>query len=192
MPQSLRIGLVLVLLGVIIGVPLWYRGYRARSFRNFHIVEHGILYRSGQLSLAELKSVVERYQIKSVVSLRDGEKPIDAAEEEYLLGIGVKFVRISPLNWSTSEGAPPIHAGLATFRSVMSDRSNHPVLIHCFAGQHRTGAYCAVYRMDFHGWTNADAMKEMRNLGYYTIDTDEDVRDFLKSYRTPVARSQAP
>ena len=41
---------------------------------------------------------------------------------------------------------------------VMADPGNYPVLVHCFAGIHRTGAYCAVYRMEFERWDNADAM----------------------------------
>ena len=49
------------------------------------------------------------------------------------------------------------------------------MLIHCFAGIHRTGVYCAVYRMDHDGWSNREAIAEMRALGYATLDDDLDV-----------------
>ena len=39
---------------------------------------------------------------------------------------------------------------------------NSPLLIHCFAGIHRTGPYCAVYRMEYEGWSPAEAIEEIR------------------------------
>ena len=39
------------------------------------------------------------------------------------------------------------------------------VLVHCFAGIHRTGVHVAAYRIDRHGWTNAEAMDELRWMG---------------------------
>ena len=39
------------------------------------------------------------------------------------------------------------------FLAVMDNRANYPVLVHCFAGIHRTGTMCAVFRMEYHGWS---------------------------------------
>ena len=64
----------------------------------------------------------------------------------------------------------------------MKDEKNLPVLLHCFAGTHRTGAYVAVYRMDFEGWSSEKALTELRGLGYITLDEDRDVFEFLSSY----------
>jgi protein tyrosine/serine phosphatase len=75
------------------------------------------------------------------------------------------------------------------------------VLVHCCAGVHRTGAYCAIYRMEFEGWTNAEALAEMKALGYSNLDEEWDIRGYLESYRrgervripTPsTARAQPP
>ena len=65
----------------------------------------------------------------------------------------------------------------------MSNPRNHPVLVHCFAGIHRSGAYCAVYRMEFEGWTNDRAIVEMRKLGYNQIDDEWDVLEYLEKYQ---------
>ena len=103
-----------------------------------------------------------------MISLRDGDKVNDMEEEKYLaLGTDVKFVRIPPRAWWASDGSIPAEIGLAEFRKVMADEVNYPVLVHCFAGIHRTGAFCAVRRMDHDGWTNQDAIKEMRSAGLY-------------------------
>ena len=46
-----------------------------------------------------------------------------------------------------------------------------------------TGAYVAVYRMDFEGWSNEQAITELRGLGYVTLDEDRNVFEFLSSYQ---------
>jgi protein tyrosine/serine phosphatase len=63
----------------------------------------------------------------------------------------------------------------------MSDPANHPVLVHCFAGIHRTGAFCALYRMEFDGWSNEQAVQEMKELGY--ADYHRDVFAYLRRYQ---------
>jgi protein tyrosine/serine phosphatase len=77
---------------------------------------------------------------------------------------------------------------LAVFRQVLADPANHPVLIHCYAGIHRTGTYCAVYRMDYQQWSNPEAIAELRSLGYATLDGDADVLTFLERYRPTANR----
>jgi hypothetical protein len=63
----------------------------------------------------------------------------------------------------------------------MDNPANYPVLVHCFAGIHRTGAFCAIRRMDHDGFTNEEAIQEMKNLGY-TIE-HMDVLPYLRNYR---------
>jgi hypothetical protein len=49
-------------------------------------------------------------------------------------------------------------------------------------GVHRTGAYTAIYRMEFNGWTKAEAIAEMVERGYDTLDDDPDILQYLESY----------
>jgi tyrosine-protein phosphatase SIW14 len=65
----------------------------------------------------------------------------------------------------------------------MSDPANHPVLVHCFAGTHRTGAYVAVYRMEFDGLTNQQAIAELMANGYTNINEEMDLLGFLEQYQ---------
>ena len=189
MPNSLRVVFGLSILGLLVGGPLWYHAYHNHCFRNFRVVEEGVLYRCGQLNLAGLKRLIHDYGIKTVVSLRDGEKSNDMEEEKYLHGeTDLSFVRILPRAWWASDGSVPAEIGLAQFREVMDDPANYPVLVHCYAGIHRTGAFCAVRRMDHDGWTSEEAIKEMRNLGY-TLE-HMDVLPYLRNYQPrPVAGS---
>jgi uncharacterized protein (TIGR01244 family) len=167
---------------LLVGAPVWYKLRRDRLYRNFHVVEDGVLYRSGQLDLDGLKQLAARHGIRSIICLREGDAAEDRAEAEWARAAGLNFVRIPPRPWYSPDGSVPAEKGLETLRAVLGDPANHPVLIHCFAGIHRTGAHVAIYRMD-RGWPNAGAMNEMRSLGYTTLDGDEDVYGYLARYR---------
>lgn len=180
--------LTLLLVVVLIGGPWAYFQVTEKMARNFHVVEHGVLYRSGQLPLAGFKRIAHDHGIRTVICLREGDHDVDQDEEAYCKRWGLTHIRIPPRSWSPPKGSAPggpapVEQGLEMFRKVMNDPANHPVLIHCFAGLHRTGAYCAVYRMDYQGWSNADALAEMRAIGYETLDSDRDLLKFLSSYR---------
>ncbi len=190
MPHYLRVTFGLAIAFLISAGPLWYYSQHNRAYRNFHVVEEGVLYRSGQLNLAGLRRLIHDYGFKMVVSLRDGDKTNDIEEEQYLkMETDVNFKRIPPRAWWASDGSIPAEIGLAEFREVMADPANYPVLVHCYAGIHRTGAVCAVRRMDHDGWTNEQAIKEMRNLGYTAEHMD--VLPYLRKYR-PKTETTAP
>jgi protein-tyrosine phosphatase len=182
------------LVGVAIGIPLAYWQYNQAKLRNFHVVHEGVLYRSGQLPLAGLKQLINDYGIKTIVSLRDaytpGEAPPDLAEEAYCLSQEINYCRIPPRTWWAADGSVPAAEGVKRFLEVMDDPKNFPVLVHCFAGIHRTGAYCAVYRMEYEHWYNADAIAEVKALGYANLDDECDIMGFLEQYhqrwRAPV------
>lgn len=177
----------LTIVALLVGGPLAYLHDLHANFRNFHIVRDGVLYRSGQLSLAALKRVIHDYDIRTVVTLRDAHKPDDpapdAVEERYCTDMGMKYVRIPPRAWWAPDNSVPADQGVRAFLQIMDDPANFPVLVHCFAGNHRSGAYCAVYRMEYEGWSNRNALDEMKNYGYTSLDEDIDLLWYLEDYR---------
>ena len=192
MLRIIRIVYIVLILAALIGGPWGYWTYREWTARNFHVVEEGVLYRSGQLPVPAFERIVHDYGIRTVICLRDGDQENDAEEQRYCRQWGINHVRIPPRAWWASKGPIPAEQGLAVFREVMDDPANHPVLIHCFAGLHRTGAYCAVYRMDYQGWQNDQALAEMKHIGYRTIDGDWDLLTFLENYRPGMANIVRP
>lgn len=167
--------------------PVAYSHYRQAQFRHFKIVDDGRLYRSGQMSLAGLQRTIEQYGIRTVISLRFAEKgnprPGDWQEEAFCEKLGVHYVRIRPREWTEdSEGNIPSQAPIDEFLKVMDDPSVYPVLIHCLAGMHRTGSYCAIYRMEYQHWSNEEALAELKLLGYDNLEKEDDVRGFLLKY----------
>jgi protein tyrosine/serine phosphatase len=178
----------------IFGVPYAYAIVRDKHLRNFRVVEDRVLYRSGQLSPAGLERVIHDYGIRSVVCFRDVEEgkataPPDQWEEELCARLGVNYYRLPLRVWAADEkGAVPAEQNVKRFLEILADPKNRPVLAHCYRGVHRTGAYCAIYRMQCNGWTNEDAIGELKALGYTTFETDEDVRDYLRGY-TPSGKN---
>jgi protein tyrosine/serine phosphatase len=187
MPRLLQGLLALVIVVILVGTPVGYAAYRKAHVRNFRVVRDGVLYRSGQLSEVGLKRVLYDYQIKTVISLRDaaapGQEPPDRAEEEHCRKRAINYVRIPPRNWSAPDGSVPAEVGVRQFLEVLDNPANHPVLIHCLRGVHRTGAYCAVFRMEYDGWSHAAALAELRELGYDRLTEEWDVREYLERYQ---------
>jgi protein tyrosine/serine phosphatase len=187
MPRSLSWLFALFIVALLIVGPLAYARSRQTALRNFHVVQEGVLYRSGQMSLGGVQRVIHDFRIKTVITLRDAKSPKDGPpdgdEESYCKSEGLKYVRIPPRPWWASDGTIPAEQGIQRFREIMKDPSNYPVLVHCFAGIHRTGAYCAVYRMEHDHWTNAQAIAEMKSCGYSNLDDEFDILGYLEHYR---------
>jgi tyrosine-protein phosphatase SIW14 len=192
MPRPIRFLFAILIAAVVIGGPLAYYSFRYRNYRNFHVVKPEVLYRSGQLSLFGLKQAIHDYEIKTVITLRDAHPPAsqppDLPEEEYCRSQGLNYHRIPPRAWWAQNGLVPAERGVRQFLAIMDNPKNYPVLIHCFAGSHRTGAYVAIYRMEYEGWSNRQVLEEMKTYGYDNLDEEWDIQGYLESYRTRAAR----
>jgi protein tyrosine/serine phosphatase len=202
MPRYLSTLAGLLAVAFLIAAPVCFAVHQQNQMRNFRTVRDGVLYRSGQMSIEGLKRAVHDFGIKTVVSLRDSDRPTDQDEERYCKDEDIQFIRLPPREWWAPAGPAPADENVAQFRAIMADPTNYPVLVHCFAGVHRTGAYCAVYRMEQERWTNEAAIAEMRNVGYVNLDDEWDVLGYLEEYRAtwkcdppekaPVTRKRPP
>jgi tyrosine-protein phosphatase SIW14 len=175
------LGVGLVLACLLTPVTLAVR--EQRHVRNFHAVREGVLYRSAQLTVPGLRRLVHDYGIRTVVNLRDGVTVADQAEEEFCTKQEIHFVRLLPSSWDGGPGRAAVDGNVRTFLSLVRDPANHPILVHCFAGIHRTGAYCAIYRMECQGWSNARAAAELKAFGYDNYDHEADIRGYIEQYR---------
>jgi tyrosine-protein phosphatase SIW14 len=187
MPRLLQYSFAAFILVLLIGGPLAYAHHQHNRLRNFHVVRDGVLYRSGQLSLEGLQRVVHDYRIKTVVTLRyaqrPGDRPPDLAEEEYCKTEEINHFRLVQKEWEAPDGTVPNEVAVAKFREIMDNPANYPVLVHCLAGKHRTGAMCAVFRMEHDRWSNEQAMEEMKLYGYDNLREHNDLLGYLARYR---------
>jgi tyrosine-protein phosphatase SIW14 len=163
-------------------------GYRsALEMRSFRVVREGVLYRSGQMTIAGFRHACHDAEIKTVISLRDAHRPgqpaPDVEEEEFCKHEEINFHRIVLGKWYAEDGSTPAEEGVKRFRDIMADPANYPVLVHCLAGVHRTGACCAIYRMEQEHWSNERALAEMKETGYDTLDDEWDILGYLEIYQ---------
>jgi tyrosine-protein phosphatase SIW14 len=193
MSRVIQVSLGTLVVLVLIAGPVAFAIHQQAQTRKFRVVRPGVLYRSGQMTKDGLKRVLREYGIKTVISLRDGLTASDQAEEEFCTSEEVNFLRILPSQWGDMGGSVPVEEGVRKFREVMSDPRNHPVLVHCYAGIHRSGAYCAIYRMEFEHWGNAEAIAEMKECGYTNLDEELDILGYLEQYRPGwMPKAEAP
>ena len=183
-------GAILVML-CIGGLPFAYRSVVSTKYRNFRVVVPGELYRSGQMSVEGLAKTVQERGIKTVICLRDvrddGKPAPDTSEAEWCAANGVEHVILSPAQWEPPPGStdptPPIEPNLREFLKLVTDESKKPVLVHCFAGIHRTGGYVATYRREVDGWSADDAIAEMRSMGTPRTTFDGEIAEYLRGYQ---------
>ena len=172
--------MALLVAAAIPGIPTAYACHRLIAWRHFHVVEDGHLYRSGQLTPAVLEEVIHDHGIKTVICLRnlarEGDTELKDAEEHWCAKRDINYVRLTPAAWDSVTG----RQNLDRFLEIVDDPARGPALIHCFAGLHRTGVYCAVYRMERQGWTNDEAIEEMYEIGYF--QKDPSALAFLRGY----------
>ena len=188
----------LTLIAVLVGVSFGY--YRARydHGKRLRVVTPGKLYRSGQLTARGFEEAIQRYHIRTVLNLQEEvpDPEIDAGlrESELSRRLGARFVFIFVDlldKWQPPEQEP---ACLEQFYALMDDPHNFPMLIHCRAGLHRTGILTAIYRMEYEGWTRAEAIAELKGHGF--SDTQCTSRnEYIQQYllvRQPHTRTAGP
>jgi len=180
---SVRTLIGLLLAVAIPGVPAAYASHRLTCWRHFRVVEEGRLYRSGQLAPDVLDRVIHDRGIRTVVCLRslarDGDPAPENAEELWCAGRGIRYVRLNPVAWDSPAG----RANLDAFLGAVDGPADGPVLVHCFAGLHRTGAMCAVFRMECQGWDAERAIAEMYDCGFAADAGHGAIEDYLRAYR---------
>lgn len=177
----------------VAGLPVLYRSVRSVEYRNFRVVEDGVLYRSGRMTPVGFARATREHGIKTVVCLRDtrtdaGEVD-DQDEVNHCQENGIAFRRFPLADWEPLNGVVPGDRNVTEFMKLMADPTvPKPVLVHCFAGIHRTGALVAAYRMERNGWTPAEAIEEMQRMGTARTTFADNLLTYLENYspRRPV------
>jgi len=152
--------------------------------KRFHVVEPGAIYRSGRLELRPFRHVLGTYEIRTILTLLSDE-PQDAAQQErkrIAAEMGVRIVRI-PM---PGDGRGDFDA-LDAAADVLADPSRRPVLVHCAAGVHRTGAVLAAYRMKHCGWDVEKALSEGDTYGCSIRDKTDLIEHLRTYYRECIA-----
>src|ERR1700730_41089 len=119
-----------------------------------------VLFRGAQPSaqgLAELKKL----GITTVVDLRGNRGPV-ASERREVESLGMRFIDIPVLGWST-----PSNAQVAEFLGLFKEDPQQKVFVHCYYGEDRSGVMVAAYRIAQQNWTADQAVAERDSFGFH-------------------------
>lgn len=192
---------VLLTLFVTLGPYLAYRASYAEHKR-LRVVKPGVLYRSGQMTVAGFRDAIACFGIKTIINLQDEYPDPDLDESFWSFGtmketdlcqrLGVRYVYIQPDLIPRRQVPAARPRSIEKFLAVMDDPENYPVLIHCKAGLHRTGVMNAVYRMEYENQTPRQAVEELRMHGFgdFACTGHNDyIQQYILSYRRGVRQT---
>jgi tyrosine-protein phosphatase SIW14 len=167
--------IVLIAVGLLIGVPIYHRYYGEPS--RFAVVQEGVLFRSAQPKLGEIDHLIDEAGVRTIIMARESVSRQVEDEPDHARSRGVRVVHL-PI-----ESRKPVpDEYIQAFFNIVDDPANHPVLVHCSAGRHRTGLLCGLYRVERQGWTVDKAAEEM-----LSFDPDmEPEREVLRQLRAHV------
>jgi tyrosine-protein phosphatase SIW14 len=148
---------------------LWLAGLfgsRYDGLTHFHVVVPGVLMRCGQPRTSDLERIRAEHGLKTIICARGGTRhPLRGRwfrrELRYCRQHGLRFEHMP-----FSDHAPPPEHVFDRFLHIATDAANHPLLVHCEQGFHRTGILCAAYRLGCRGWTFEQAVEEMERFGF--------------------------
>jgi protein tyrosine/serine phosphatase len=156
---------------------------------NFETITEGKVYKSGVIPPNEIEAYVKKYHIKSIVDLRfpgtgdlvnNPEIPAElTAEKEAIAKIpGVNY-------FNDGSDQVPKQENLNIFFKIMDDKTNYPVLIHCYHGVGRAEMYSALYRIEYEKMDKDEARTSTRFwTKWSSFDLGKPKGDYLHTYKT--------
>src|SRR5258706_6015962 len=112
----------------------------------------------------------------------------DPDESTFVVEHGMKYVHI-PIRSGPFSCPAPSDDQVRQFLSVATDTTLYPMFIHCHARKDRTGAMTAIYRMEACGWTNGEAVEEMKSFGF--AGRYKKLFNYVQSYKPAAAATPA-
>jgi protein tyrosine/serine phosphatase len=163
---------------------------------NFDVLDDGRAYRSSQPTAGQLETIIDAYDIRTVLNLR-GANPGDAWYDDEQAVCQARGVTLVDAGMSAKALPSP-----DVLRSIINtlQTADYPILIHCQGGADRTGAVSAIYRMLILGQDRAAALADLSPLHLHfrasapCMDTlaemYEPTPDWLAWYETNVDQIQ--
>lgn len=185
-PAPRRRRLVWLVLGLVVAVLAWpaFEAYRVYAGPNDHTVVPSRVYRSAQLSEKELKGLIEKHHIRTVLNLR-GTTPWDGW---YQGECRATFAAdVSQEDVALSANTLPFPAELKRVVEVL-DRSEYPIVFHCKQGADRTGMVSAMVLLLHTDATLDEARRQLwPRYGHWPVARTANIDRFFDLYEQKLA-----
>ena len=147
---------------------------------------NGVFWRSGQPTRNGYLRL-SKQGLKTVVNLRE-----EFPKDKELIPPGVNFI-FMPI----PDGHEPSDAQAALFVKTASNPDNWPLLVHCRAGEGRTGVMAALMRCTLDQWELATVMKEVSNfrvkrMGLFVTPMNARQQAFISSWHEDMVFGDKP
>lgn len=132
---------------------------------NFHEIDRGRFYRSAQLNQKEFNLYIQKYGIRTIISLRAAE-PDEAWYKEELAVSKKNQVQHFDIPMLAEE--IPHRDNLIKLLDLYKS-APRPILIHCQGGADRSGEAAAIYQMLYNHKSREEAL-EMLTVKYHHVE----------------------
>jgi len=187
---------ILKITGIILLVSIVYYVWHVHFNFRFEEISENKVYKSALIDPSKLEKFLVNNNIKTVVNLLDPgvQDALNPAKQKDITAEDNAIKKINKENnldiqhINIPSGQVPTKKTLEKFFTVLDDKKNYPVLIHCYHGTGRAAIYSALYRVEYENWKNKDARAKTRvvveALGYRSSFSDGKVKgDFLMNYK---------
>jgi protein tyrosine phosphatase (PTP) superfamily phosphohydrolase (DUF442 family) len=205
MGRIVRWALVGAIIVVVAVVPLVHYRYVYGHGKRLREVDSGRVYRSGEMTADGFREARDLYGLRTVICLRDDDPDPDVElgflpgsgavkESELCCRLGLRFVFIAPDLVSRRQVSARRPEAIERFLEVMDDPDSYPVLIHCNAGLNRTGVMVAIYRMEYQGWSRAEAFRDTLDNGFgrsQCTAANDYITQYILTYQSGLRQPEA-
>lgn len=152
----------------------------------FMTISEGRVYKSAEMSRAELKDRVQQYGIRTVIDLRH-LGPWTDAESQAMQEVGVRYFSIPAHQVPTDD---VVKRFLAVMDETMANPEYQAVLIHCKDGTGRAPLFSSLYRVEYEGWLPEAARNKIyweTGMGNFASDSRKGryIRDYVPRSKRP-------
>lgn len=120
------------------------------------------IYRSGRPNKEGLEWLKEEYNLKTIINLEDKDYYVER-EKKWAEELSIEYNSI-PMSASKTPKDKDVNKAL----ELLADTQKHPIIVHCYHGQDRTGLIIGLHRVESEGWDSETAYEEMKDLGFRT------------------------
>ena len=174
---------ILISLIAIMSLLIGFAVYWHQVHYHFRTVEKGILYRSGALGLAGLRSVYRKIPIKTIINLTSKKECSIGSwfekEKEFCREKGITLINIF-----MRPAKIPSQEEIQRFLQITLNPEYHPILVHCKQGTMRTGIMVTVYLKSRFGTPNEEILRNLPLFGHNLDKTrNAKIRTFILTYQ---------